>query len=131
MNYTFLKLGSFFALLGVVLGAFGAHGLKNYLTINQLATFDTGIRYQFYHALALILLAILTAPMKNSQWLRRAGWLFTAGIICFSGSIYLLACREFLGIESWWWLGPITPIGGTFFIIGWGMLFFAAMKQDQ
>ena len=130
MNYTFLKLGSFFALLGVVLGAFGAHGLKSYLTVDQLATFDTGIRYQFYHALALILLAILTAPMKNSPWLRNAGWLFTAGIICFSGSIYLLACRIFLGIESWWWLGPITPIGGTLFIIGWGMLFFAAIKQE-
>ena len=130
MNYTFFKLGSFFALLGVVLGAFGAHALKSHLTVAQLATFDTGIRYQFYHALALILLAILSAPMKNSKWLRNAGWLFTAGIICFSGSIYLLACREFLGIESWRWLGPITPIGGTFFIIGWGMLFLAATKQD-
>ncbi len=69
--------------------------------------------------------------MKNHRFLKYAGWLFTAGIICFSGSIYLLACREFLGIESWRWLGPITPIGGTFFIIGWGLLFAAAAKLDQ
>jgi len=129
MNYTFLKIGSLFALFGVILGAFGAHGLKNHLSADQLATFDTGIRHQFYHALALILLAILTAPMKNHRFLRYAGWLFTAGIICFSGSIYLLACREFLGIESWRWLGPITPIGGTFFIVGWGLLFSSALKK--
>ena len=75
MNYTFLKLGSLFALLGVILGAFGAHGLQNYLSADQLDTFDTGIRYQFYHALALILLAILTAPMKNHRFLRYAGCL--------------------------------------------------------
>ena len=130
MNYTFLKLGSLFALLGVILGAFGAHGLEKHLAADQLATFETGVRYQFYHALALILLAILTAPMKDSKWVRYAGWLFTAGIICFSGSIYLLACRDFLGIENWRWLGPITPIGGAFFIVGWGMLFLAAFKKD-
>lgn len=131
MNYTFLKLGSFFALLGVVLGAFGAHGLENYLSSDQLDTFDTGVRYQFYHALALILLAILTAPMKNDRLLRYAGWLFAIGILLFSGSIYLLACREFLGIEHWRWLGPLTPLGGTCFIIGWGLLLFVAFKQEN
>ena len=129
MNYTFLKLGSLFALFGVILGAFGAHGLEKHLSPDQLATFDTGVRYQFYHALALILLAILTAPMKNPPLLKYAGWLFTIGIIFFSGSIYLLACRAFLGIDNWRWLGPITPLGGTCFIVGWGMLFVAALKQ--
>lgn len=128
MNYTFLKLGSLFALLGVVLGAFGAHGLANHLSADQLDTFDTGVRYQFYHALALILLAILSAPMKNSPRLKYIGWLFTIGIICFSGSIYLLACREFLEIENWKWLGPITPLGGMCFIIAWGLLFFESFK---
>ncbi|MEM1118878.1 MAG: DUF423 domain-containing protein [Bacteroidota bacterium] len=130
MNLTFLKLGSLFALLGVILGAFGAHGLESQLSADQITTFETGVRYQFYHAFALILLAILTAPMKNHRFLRYAGWLFTAGIICFSGSIYLLACREMLGIEGWWWLGPITPIGGTLFIVGWGLLFAVTTSKS-
>lgn len=129
MNYTFLKSGSFFAMLAVILGAFGAHGLKAHLSMAQLASFDTGIRYQFYHALALILLAILSAPMKDSRFLKTIGWLFIVGIILFSGSIYLLACKDFLGILSWQKiLGPITPLGGTCFIIGWGLLLFEAFK---
>lgn len=130
MNDTFLKLGSLFALFGVILGAFGAHSLKNHLSIDQLATFETGVRYQFYHAFALILLAILTVHFKDSQLIKYAGWLFTIGIFLFSGSIYLLACREMLGIENWRWLGPITPVGGTCFIIGWGLLLFAAFKHS-
>ena len=128
MNYTFLKLGCLFAFLGVIIGAFGAHGLEKHLSSDQLSTFETGVRYQFYHALALILVAILNAPLKNSPLLRYTGWLFTIGIVFFSGSIYLLACREFLEITHWRWLGPVTPLGGTCFIIGWGMLFFAASK---
>lgn len=131
MNYTFLKFGSFFALLGVILGAFGAHGLENHLSADQLSTFETGVRYQFYHALGLILLAILTAPMKQNRLLKYAGWLFIVGIILFSGSIYLLACRELLNIESWRWLGPMTPLGGTCFIIGWGLLLLVAFKSDK
>jgi uncharacterized membrane protein YgdD (TMEM256/DUF423 family) len=129
MNYTFLKLGSFFALTGVILGAFGAHGLESQISAAQIDTFETGVRYQFYHAFALILLALLYAPMKQDVKLKYAGWLFTVGIIFFSGSIYLLACRGLLGIESWSWLGPITPLGGTCFIIAWGLVFFSAFRK--
>ncbi|MEM6319683.1 MAG: DUF423 domain-containing protein [Bacteroidota bacterium] len=128
MHKTFLQLGSLFALLGVILGAFGAHGLERHLNADQIATFNTGVRYQFYHAFALLVVAILFAPMKQDQLLTYAGWLFTVGIVFFSGSIYLLACREMLGIANWKWLGPITPIGGTLFIIGWGLLLVAAFR---
>ena len=129
MHRPFLRLGSLFAGLGIVLGAFGAHGLERVLDADQLATFETGVRYQMYHALGLLLLAILYAPFKQAKALRRAGQLFTAGILCFSGSIYLLACRELLGLENWTWLGPITPIGGTFFIVGWGLVFWTSFKK--
>lgn len=128
MNYQLLKWGSIFAFLAVILGAFGAHTLEQLLTADRLESFEVGVRYQFYHALALILLSILFAPMKQSKWIRNAGILFIAGVFLFSGSIYLLSCRTLLGIESWRWLGPITPLGGMCFIIGWAMVFWAAIK---
>ena len=129
MNQTFLKIGSLFALLGVALGAFGAHSLKEVLSADRLATFETGVRYQMYHALALILVSLLSSHLQQPKLLRAAGWLLTIGILLFSGSIYLLACREVIGLENWRWLGPLTPIGGTCLIIAWGILFYAATKK--
>ncbi len=119
------------ALLAVILGAFGAHILEEVITPDQLQSFQTGVRYQFYHALALLIIGILPFHFKPKRLFDITGWLFFIGIICFSGSIYLLACRDLLGLESWRWLGPITPFGGSLLIIGWTLLFFSFFKTDS
>lgn len=113
--------------LAVILGAFGAHALKGKLPDPALATFDTGVRYQMFHALALLLVAALSDRLGGSLALT-AGWLFATGIVLFSGSLYLLSARGLLGIESWRWLGPITPIGGMCYIAGWAVLAVAAFR---
>ncbi|MEM0993489.1 MAG: DUF423 domain-containing protein [Bacteroidota bacterium] len=117
---TTLRLGGLFLMLAVILGAFAAHGLESKITADQIDTFETGVRYQFYHAFALLVIGILLR-LNYPTALRWVVWMFAIGILLFSGSIYLLACRDFLGIADWWWLGPITPVGGTFFIVGWGI----------
>jgi len=127
MASKFLQIGSAAALLAVVLGAFAAHGLQSKISADQINVFQTGVRYQFYHSFGLFVIAILLDKSK-SIWLERAGWAFLIGIILFSGSLYLLSCREWLQLTSWKWLGPITPIGGTFFILGWAFLFSATFK---
>lgn len=116
-------MGALAALLAVVIGAFGAHGLKAVLDPAQLNTFEIGVRYQFYHSMAMVLAGILYFHIPEKSILT-GGWFFLAGILLFSGSLYLLACREVLGISSWNFLGPLTPIGGVFFILGWGMIIF-------
>jgi len=128
INKTFLQIACLFALFGVILGAFGAHALESRLSPERLATFETGVRYQMYHAIALLLVAILAAFLKEQRFIRIAGWLLVIGTLLFSGSIYLLACRELIGLTTWRWLGPLTPIGGTCLIIAWGLLFFTATK---
>lgn len=124
MTKNLIRLGSLMALLAVALGAFGAHGLKEVLTTNRLAIFETGIRYHFYHSFALLITAGVAHIYPNSRS-NAAGWCFFIGILLFSGSLYLLACRDILNIAHWAWLGPLTPIGGLFFIIGWALLFLA------
>jgi len=121
MNKKLIIIGAFTALLAVVIGAFGAHGLKALLAPAQLNTFEIGVRYQFYHSFAILLTGILYFHFTNKK-LITAGWFFLVGILLFSGSLYLLSCREILGIASWTFLGPLTPIGGVLFIIGWGMI---------
>lgn len=113
--------------LAVILGAFGAHGLKGKLSAESLVSFETGVRYQFLHALA-IFAAVWLADRSGLSLPLMAGALFGAGMVLFSGSIYLLATRTLLGIESWRWLGPITPLGGLCFIAGWVMLLVATLK---
>src|ERR1700704_2075921 len=109
MDKTFLLLGSVAAFLAVTLGAFGAHGLRSRLTPEMMAVFQTGVQYHMYHALALILVASIMGRM--SGWLvQTAGWCFVAGIVFFSGSLYLLAVT---GVTI---LGAITPIGGLLFL---------------
>ncbi len=112
MERLFFLVGSISALIAVVLGAFGAHGLKGRLTTEMLNAFEVGVRYQMYHALALLAVA-----WALSRWPRTevtvAGWLFVAGTIIFSGSLYLLSLT---GVR---WIGAITPIGGVAFLIGW------------
>lgn len=127
MQGTFIRLGAIFAMTAVVLGAFGAHALKEVLEPAQLETFEIGVRYQFYHALGLILAGLLQQHLE-SKHLQRTGWLFVAGICLFSGSLYLLAVQDTLGVNLSW-LGPVTPIGGTLFIIGWGLLLLPVGKK--
>ena len=123
----FLLAGAVLAGLGVAAGAFGAHGLKALLSVEMLAVFETAVRYQMYHALALVLTGILldrsVAPEGRTS-LRLAGRLFLAGVLLFSGSLYLLALSEIR------WLGAITPIGGFCFIAGWGVLAWAANRKN-
>jgi len=113
----FLRIAAISGLLAVALGAFGAHSLERLLTPDMLETYQVGVRYQFYHTLALFGLAIWLQQHPSSR-LIQAGYCFIVGILFFSGSLYLLATREVLGI---WWnmLGIITPIGGLFFMVGW------------
>jgi uncharacterized membrane protein YgdD (TMEM256/DUF423 family) len=118
MDKTFLLIGSLAGFLAVALGAFGAHALKGRLSPEMLAVFETGVRYQMYHALAILLTALLLARM-NGWLVHAAGWLFTAGIVLFSGSLYALA---FTGVTM---LGAITPIGGLAFLAGWACLAIA------
>lgn len=129
MAEKFIRIGAILAIFAVALGAFGAHGLKNSLSPEQLHTFEVGVRYHFYHTFGILLVALFL-KQGSSKWLTIAGWTFLAGIFLFSGSLYLLSCRSLLGIESWTWLGPITPLGGLLFMVGWGSLFFAYAKRD-
>jgi uncharacterized membrane protein YgdD (TMEM256/DUF423 family) len=114
--------------IAVALGAFGAHGLKPLLTDAQMNTFEIGIRYHFYHTFAILAAAILTKN-RTSKPLNIAIILFSVGILLFSGSLYLLACNEILGIESWKFLGPITPIGGVCLMAGWAMFIVKGLKN--
>jgi uncharacterized membrane protein YgdD (TMEM256/DUF423 family) len=130
MSKLFLTSGSLLAALAVVLGAFGAHALKEKLTPESLQIFETGVRYQMYHSFALIFVFLLSSKI-NSPALNYSGYFFIAGIVLFSGSVYLLACRELLGIEGWKnVLGPITPLGGLCFIIGWVCMIVASVKSN-
>lgn len=103
----------------VALGALGAHGLKPHLSIEQLDSYKTGVSYHMYHTLALLGISLFASPTKASKLIFG---LFVGGILLFSGSIYLLSTKELLGIETWAWLGPITPLGGLLFIAGWIIL---------
>lgn len=108
--------GTLFAALAIILGAFGAHTLKTMVSADALVTFETGVRYQMYHALALIAIGLSAAVSRPIQ--KNITVLFTIGTFLFSGSIYLLSLKEILPFDPSV-IGFITPIGGTFFIIGW------------
>jgi uncharacterized membrane protein YgdD (TMEM256/DUF423 family) len=119
MDKTFLLVGAVFGGLGVALGAFGAHGLRSRLSPEMLAVFETGVRYQMYHALAILLVSALISRLDAGRLLPAAGWAFSGGILLFSGSLYLLALT---GVTV---LGAITPLGGLAFLVGWGLLISA------
>ena len=121
MDRTFLLIGALSGFIGVAAGAFGAHALRNRLSPEMLAVFETGVRYQLYHTFAVLFVAVAAARFDG--WLvRGAGWSFTAGIVLFSGSLYALALS---GVTT---LGAITPIGGLAFLVGWGMLAVVALS---
>ena len=120
----FLRLAALLGAFTVAIGAFGAHGLKPKLTEYQLAIFEKGVQYQFAHTLALLAVGLLLQQHSDNAWLQRAGWAFVIGIAFFSGSLYLLACRDLLAFPVGW-AGPVTPLGGLGFIAGWAMLWWA------
>ncbi len=122
MHRTFLLIGALAGVVGVTLGAFGAHGLRARLTPDMLAVFETGVRYHMYHALAILGVASVAERFQASRLVLASGWLFLAGIILFSGSLYLLAVT---GVRV---LGAITPFGGVAFLLGWGCLALAALR---
>ena len=114
--------GAFFAALGILIGAFGAHGLKTKISSENLIVFEIGVRYHIYHAVGLILLGIIGFHYPN-ELINISAYMFCLGIILFSGSLYLLA---FTNLR---WLGAITPIGGFCFILGWLILAFKIYRS--
>lgn len=121
MDRAFVVLGSLSALMAVALGAFGAHGLKSRLVPDMLATFEIGVRYQMYHALALLAVAWASTRWPGGA-ISLAGWLFVAGTIVFSGSLYVLS------LTGQRWLGAVTPLGGACFLAGWLALAWGALR---
>ena len=120
MDKTFLWIGALAAFIGDALGAFGAHGLRGRLSPESLNVFETGVRYQMYHAFGIFIVAIALTRFGGSM-VRTAGWLFTLGIVVFSGSLYALALT---GVRTFC---AITPIGGLAFLGGWALLAWAAL----
>ncbi|NGF57685.1 DUF423 domain-containing protein [Parapedobacter sp. SGR-10] len=128
MNKQIILTASFFGLLGVVLGAFGAHGLEGKISDYHLGTWKTANQYHFYHTFALLFIS--TFSRAKSQSIRVSFIAFTLGILLFSGSLYLLSVRDLIGLDSFTAiLGPITPLGGLSFMVGWIGLFVAAVKH--
>ena len=127
MHKGFLQTAAILGALAVALGAFGAHGLKKIVPPETITTFETGVRYQFYHVFALLAVAILfgSFPGKSLQY---AGVCFIIGIILFSGSLYVLTALQATQTVGLRGIGAITPIGGVFFIVGWIFLFLGVWK---
>lgn len=118
MEVLFFRMGVALAGLGVALGAFGAHGLRARVSPDLLAVFETGVRYQMYHALALIGISLAWTRWSGAH-LTAAGYLFVAGVVLFSGSLYLLTLTS---VRGW---GAVTPLGGVAFLAGWIALLLA------
>jgi uncharacterized membrane protein YgdD (TMEM256/DUF423 family) len=126
MDRIFFVIGSILAGLAVILGAFGAHGLKNLVTPEMIGTWEKAVRYQMYHALAMLILAWAVTHWPEGARLWSLGaWLFLVGVILFSGSLYLLVLS---GIK---WLGAVTPLGGVAFGVGWLCLLVAAWRAGN
>lgn len=130
MHKGFLKLAALLGALSVGMGAFAAHALKEIVSQRVLVTFETAIRYQFYHLLALALVAIVFKEFPNKR-IVAAGWFFLAGILLFCGSLYLLCYVQATVQPGYKWLGPITPFGGVAFIAGWVMLFAGTLSKKN
>jgi uncharacterized membrane protein YgdD (TMEM256/DUF423 family) len=124
MQNIFLVLASLNGFIAVALGAFAAHGLKNILSPELLNTFQTGVQYQMYHALALLGVGLLALHYPNNPLLKTSGYLFLLGIVLFSGSLYVLALS---GIR---WLGAITPLGGLAFLTAWALLAWSMFRAQ-
>lgn len=130
MHKSFLNAGAALAGLAVILGAFGAHGLKKIVPPESVATFETGVRYHFYHSIALLAAGILYERFRN-KWIKYAGYGFMLGILLFSGSLYLLIALKATNTVGLSGIGIITPFGGLFFIAGWIGLMIGFNTKSQ
>lgn len=130
MHKGFLKTAALLGALTVILGAFGAHTLKQYITEQSILTFETGVRYQFYHVFALFLTGILYKEFSNKSLLW-AGRMFSLGIFLFSGSLYFLSLINLTANTGLRGVGAITPLGGACFIAGWMLLFTGVSKKSN
>jgi uncharacterized membrane protein YgdD (TMEM256/DUF423 family) len=126
MHKGFLQAAALLGAIAVAVGAFGAHGLKQYVSADTLNVFETGVRYQFYHALAILAIGIIYEKFPN-RWMIYAGNCFITGIILFSGSLYTLTILRAADM-SFDKIGIVTPLGGLFFIAGWLSLFIGMIK---
>jgi uncharacterized membrane protein YgdD (TMEM256/DUF423 family) len=127
----YTAIAAFFGATGVILGAFGAHGLQQLTTDEKiLHAFHTGVEYQLYHAIALLAVALLSDRLSGT-YLRWAANCFTTGIILFSGSLYVIAWLNIEQAGSVRWIGPVTPVGGVFLIAGWVLLFVGAIRKGS
>jgi uncharacterized membrane protein YgdD (TMEM256/DUF423 family) len=129
MERKIIATAAFLGLISIILGAFGAHGLKNYLSPEQLISFETGVKYQMYHALFLLFLG-LSGVLFSEKAKKQMYWLVVLGVTIFSGSIYLLTTKNLTGVD-FKFLGPITPIGGALLIIAWGILFVKVLNKKS
>lgn len=134
MQRKFILTAAILGCLSVIIGAWAAHGIHNFIPdvdtqkLAKIASFKVGVRYQFYHTFLLLFLGLIPAT-QFTKILKKTYWLILIGVILFSGSIYLLALREQIGIADFKSvLGPITPIGGLLLIIGWGSLIIYGLK---
>jgi uncharacterized membrane protein YgdD (TMEM256/DUF423 family) len=127
MDRVFLGLGAAFGLLGVAAGAFGAHAIREMISPERQATWETAARYHLYHALALLAVGLLLSMRgeagSGAGPITLAGWAFATGIVIFAGSLYLLALTDIR------WLGAITPLGGVAFLLGWALLGWGAVQK--
>jgi len=128
MNRNFISIAALLGALSVVLGAFAAHKLKQLVGPEAVAVFETGVRYQFYHVFALLLVALLTDKYPG-KWMDWAGNCFITGIILFSGSLYVLTALKIADNTSMNFIGAVTPVGGLFFIAGWIFLWLGVNKK--
>lgn len=125
MARIFIQIAAVSGFLSVIVGAFAAHGLKNKLTPEMIDTVKTGVQYQMYHALALLMVAMLMLYKPAIPGLKASGWAFILGSVMFSGSLYGLA----MGAPRWF--GPVTPLGGLCFLVGWMLLAIAGWRMKS
>ena len=128
MHKGFLITALLLGALSVAIGAFGAHGLKGMVSERVLVTFETAVRYQFYHVFALLTMAILFKDFSGG-WMLAAGWLFVVGLVLFCGSLYMLCYVQATVQPGFKWIGPITPLGGLAFIAGWICMAIAVFRK--
>jgi len=129
MHKTFLPLGAFSGAIAVALGAFGAHGLKQIVSTDAVTVFQTGVQYQMYHTLALLVVAVIYDRLPN-RLIMWAGYFFSFGILFFSGSLYLITVLKVAGKTVPSVVGALTPVGGLAFILGWLCLLIGVFKRN-